>query len=142
MSFVGEISVPNEVDVYSVHLVPDKDYIALAVSYTEAGGAPEGLAALPTPKFAVIDPSTNTVIAEHSGFGGAIFAADYFRVPVEGDYWLAVGDLFGETGFYDAAIVDQAVQVELPGAAAGEYIVDPLTGQEQLIGPGEYLFLA
>jgi hypothetical protein len=42
MSFVGEISVPNEVDVYSAHLVPDKDYIALAVRYTEAGEPPRG----------------------------------------------------------------------------------------------------
>lgn len=115
MSFVAEISVPHQIDFYQVHLVPDIDYIVVAVGDTD-----EATANLPNPAIAVLDPSTMSLLASSDGDGGFISTGTFFRVPVEGDYALAVHDQTGGTGFYDASIATTPGGVDVPGTFIGE----------------------
>jgi hypothetical protein len=135
MAFVDDISVPYEMDFYQVHLVPDIDYITVAVGDTDP--ATENL---PNPAIAVLDPNAMSLLASSDGDGGFISTGTFFRVPVEGEYVLAVHDQTGGTGFYDASITALGEQEDVPGDLIGEVVGGPPapepTGLAGLPDPG------
>lgn len=127
MAFNGSISVPSEIDVYRVHLVPNVDYYAVAAGGSGQRGAAAGLT-LPDPFVGVLDAETQSIVASDDNSQGRD-AITPFTVPAEKDYYLAVGDITGGTGSYETGIIERVSGSHVTGVMFAEFVVDPMTGQ-------------
>jgi hypothetical protein len=131
MASVDEISVPHEVDVYLVYLLPNTNYSASVTGAETSGPILVGEDfTLPDPTIVVVDPSTQTVIAtEDNDADGGLDPQVDFTVPVEGDYVFGVTDLTGATGTYKPLVMDPFFTYK-PLALVGEFIYDPAAEQQ------------
>jgi hypothetical protein len=97
-SVVADISAPQEVDGYPVHLFGGVDYVASVFGQTIGGGSGR---TLPNPAVAILDTNLNVLDGQDDSW---VLGADplfKFKVPTTGDYVLAVTDLTGGTGSYE-----------------------------------------
>jgi hypothetical protein len=82
----GTIAVPNEVDVYSVHLWPNTNYTAV-VQGLDTGSANGLDLTLPDPFIVVVDIINQTPVTfQDTNAEGGRDPAVVFTVPQEGDY--------------------------------------------------------
>lgn len=129
----GDISVPHEVDLYLVHLLPNTKYLASVTGAETSGQIQVGEDfTLPDPSIAIIDPATLTIIVAEDNdddIDGGLDPQVEFTVPVEGDYGLAVTDLTGATGTYNPLVMDPFGSFKNL-TSAGDFIYEPTAEQK------------
>ena len=96
---VATIDVPGEIDAYPATLFGGVDYVTSVFGQTIGGGSGR---TLPNPAVFVLDANGNVLNGQDNSLALGADPLLTFKVPVNGQYIIAVTDLTGGVGSYEA----------------------------------------